>query len=243
MIQEAQTQGIVGKSVTFYSDSQAVLKALSSRWIRSKVVFATAQALNDLGRTTAIQLCWVRGHSGKEGNELADTIAGEAAEGDMENLQDSIPRSSAYYRQAFKHFLYEKWIRRWEGTDILFARQTKIWFPTPSFRKTRRILSLERDQLSRVVRWLTGHAFLGLQNFRCGTVALSFCRLCGEVPERADHLLLRCPRLALLRADCFKSWQLGAQIHWEVDWILKFINDPRVITLESPEDGDQGITD
>ena len=85
-----------------------------------------------------------------------------------------------------------------------------------------------------MVRWLTGHAFLGLQNFRCGTVVTSFCRLCGQVPERADHLLLRCPRLAGLRAECFRSWSLDYRPQWEVDWILKFLGDPAVSSLEDP---------
>ena len=61
---------------------------------------------------------------------------------------------------------YEKWIAAWRATDIPFARQTKVWFPEPSFRKTRRLLSLDGTEFSKLVRWLTGHAFLGLQNFR-----------------------------------------------------------------------------
>ena len=117
--------------------------------------------------------------------------------------------------------------------DSSFARQTKIWFKEPSFRKTRRLLSLSRPTFSRVIRWLTGHAFLGLQNFRCGLELSSHCRLCGLVPERADHLLLECPRLANLRATCFRTWNTSDDPQWEVDWIVRFVEDPVVLRLES----------
>ena len=93
-----------------------------------------------------------------------------------------------------------------------------------------------------LVRWLTGHAFLGLQNFRCGSVATSFCRLCGQVPERADHILLRCPRLNLLRSDCFRSWGISPTPEWEVDWILKFLQDQRVEHLEDPTNTPEEIS-
>ena len=86
------------------------------------------------------------------------------------------------------------------------------------------------------MRWLTGHAFLGLQNFRTGTEVSSVCRLCGLVPERADHLLLECPRLAVLRSDCFRVWAPARNPRWEVDWIVKFVESPRVLLLESRQD-------
>ena len=88
----------------------------------------------------------------------------------------------------------------------------------------------------------TGHAFLGLQNFRFGTVVTSFCRLCGQVPERADHLLLRCPRLHSLRADCFRSWNLSLTPDWELDWVLRFLRDPRVADMENPENAPENVT-
>ena len=230
----------IPNSISIYTDSQAVLRALDGRWIRSKVIRDCARRLNELGRYASVHLSWVRGHSGVEGNEKADELAREAAAEESEVVP--VPRSSSYYRQAFKDFLYERWVRRWQETDIVFARQTKIWFPEPSFRKTRKLLSLDRPAFSGMVRWLTGHAFLGLQNFRCGSVALSFCRLCGQVPERADHLLLRCPGLNSLRANCFKSWLLDARPDWEVDWVLKFLSDPVVEVLEDPTDTPEEIS-
>ena len=70
---------------------------------------------------------------------------------------------------------------------------------------------------------------------------MSFCRLCGQVPERADHLLLRCPRLARLRAESFRSWLLEHPPQWEVEWILRFLKDPVVATLEDPANSPEEI--
>ena len=91
--------------------------------------------------------------------------------------------------------------------DPEFARQTKIWFPQPSFRKSRKILAL----FSRVVRWLTSLAFLRMQNFRADSSAtpMRVCRYCSRRPERADHIMLKCVRLSLLRAECFGPWDLS----------------------------------
>ena len=153
-----------------------------------------------------------------------------------------IPRSSEYYRAAFKDHMYEQWIDRWRNTDLTFCRQTKVWFPEPSFRKTRKLLSLDRPRFSQLVRWLTWHAFLGLQNFRCGSTALSYCRLCGQVPERADHLLLRCPCLQGLRASVFRAWTMDSHPVWEIDWVVKFLSEEKVETLEDPTNSPDAIS-
>ena len=148
-----------------------------------------------------------------------------------------MPLSPSYYKTAFKAHLFDRWISRWRNqTDPLFARQTKIWFPEPSFRKTRKILALPRPQFSRVIRWITGHAFLGLQNYRTQISDTLLCRFCEEVPERADHLLLWCPRLNDLRTDCFRTRIPNLPPKWEVSWLLQFLNDDLISPLENEDD-------
>ena len=62
--------------------------------------------------------------------------------------------------------------------------------------------------------------------------ATSSCRLCGMVPERADHLLHECPRLASLGSQCFKTWEPSPNPRWEIDWVTKFVEDDLVMPLE-----------
>ena len=69
---------------------------------------------------------------------------------------------------------------------------------------------------------------------------ISACRLCGTVPERADHILLECPRLSAVRSDCFRAHVLPPTPAWEVDWLLKFVENDVVVELEeSPEDEEE----
>lgn len=233
IVHRTLNQGADITAVTLYSDSQSVLRALSSRWVRSKVIFDCCLALNDLGRRVPIHLRWVRGHSGVPGNDRADALAREAAlRGGPPLLQ--VPRSSAYFREAFKRFLYDQWQLRSSSMDPSFARQTRIWFPRPSPRRSRKLLAQPRAEFSRAVRGLSGHAYLGLQNFRCGTHAVSVCRLCGQVPERPDHLLLECPCLQSMRASTLRLLAPSPAPVWEVEWILKFLAHPSVLQLEDP---------
>ena len=169
-----------------------------------------ASALTDLGEFVSVHLRWVKGHSRVHGNERADQTAKEAAGLNGQVPDGPIPRYPSYYWQPLKDFLFQKWKTRLETDDPEFARQTKIWFPEPSFRKSRKILALPREEF-RVVRWLTGHAFLRLHNFR------------------ADHIMLKCVRLRLLRAECFGPWDLSRmRPEWEVSQVLKFLASPKI---------------
>ena len=58
-----------------------------------------------------------------------------------------------------------------------------------------------REKFSAIVRWLTGHAFLRLQNHRAGMSDTPTCRGCGEADERADHVLLQCDSYFQERMD------------------------------------------
>ena len=154
--------------------------------------------------------------------------------GPLPELQ--VPRSQSYYRSAFKDNLYDEWKKEWKS-DHAFARQTKLWFSEPSFRKTRRMLAQDRVSFSRTVRWITGHAFLQVQNQRAGQEVDPECRLCGQSPEKADHILRECPALGPLREECFgfHLWRDGQE--WEMGGLIKFLSDDRVLRLEDSEDG------
>ena len=93
-------------------------------------------------------------------------------------------------------------------------------------------MALPREEFSRVVRWLTGHAFLRLQNFRAdlSVTLMSVCPYCSLRPERADRILLKCVRLRLLQAECFGPWDLRrTRPKWEVSQVLKFLASPKIL--------------
>jgi ribonuclease HI len=70
------------KSRNFYilSNSQAVIKALSSYWIISKLVWDCHQSLMQLAEHNRVQLIWEPGHLEIDGNDMADQLAKLASE-------------------------------------------------------------------------------------------------------------------------------------------------------------------
>ena len=52
-------------------------------------------------------------------------------------------------------FHYNKWKVAW--LQYKFARQTKIWFQEPDQNKSKELLKLNRNKLSIVVQFTTGH--------------------------------------------------------------------------------------
>ena len=134
--------------------------------------------------------------------------------------------------------------KRWKD-DATFARQTHLWFQEPSFRKSRALLGLGREEFSRAIRWLTGFAFLQSPNAKVNTEEDDQCRLCAQAPEKADHILRVCPALNQLRWECFGMYQLTGEVGWEVSAVVRFLGDQRVCSLEDSEDsgGSQGVYD
>jgi ribonuclease HI len=67
-------RGYRGRNMYFLSYSQAAIKALDSFLINSKSVWDCHQSLEKLVEHDRIQLMWVLGHMGIDGNEIAHHI-------------------------------------------------------------------------------------------------------------------------------------------------------------------------
>ena len=65
--------------IAVMSDSQAAIMALDSYVIKSKLVSECLQKLKELSRRNRVKLCWIPGHTGEEGNEMANSLARKGA--------------------------------------------------------------------------------------------------------------------------------------------------------------------
>ena len=76
-VQFIEQQEILRKAVWIFTDSKAALALLDRPVTNSKLVGDCKKALYRLASRTTIILSWVPGHSGIQGNDMADELAKE----------------------------------------------------------------------------------------------------------------------------------------------------------------------
>ena len=214
-----------GWEVTFYSDSQATLKALETVIIKSRLVQETVTKLNLLAsKLKSLTLKWVRGHSGFTGNVSADTAArqGRSELTTPEACSPELPMAARNMDVDLAATKMWKTVWRLESG----CRQTRYWFPDgprPDFAFD--ILRLPRVLCSQVCQFITGHCFLNrhtalIENKfwnRIGNALVQQsinpgnaidescprCRICGTGVEEPMHLMSICEDLDGLRLRIF----------------------------------------
>ena len=107
--------------------------------------------------------------------------------------------------------------------------------PQPYWEETNKILELKRDDLGRLIRFLTGHNFTRRHNTVVHklTQAAGWCRFCTSqnVEEDPFHIIKRCPQFNRLRKKIFGkeilTWEI---LSWKV--IHEFISKTEISGLE-----------
>ena len=95
--------------------------------------------------------------------------------------------------------------------------------------------------MSRLVQYITGHAFLRRHNkiVEHGTkdhIDLKDCRLCGMEEETPHHLITKCEVLAMHRYSLFGKQELDTYVHnWGVPQMLYYLDQGDFYDLELPE--------
>ncbi|KAJ3643588.1 hypothetical protein Zmor_026289 [Zophobas morio] len=69
---------IANKSILILTDRKSTLLALNSCMIRSGLDWECRQTLRCVTQKNRVELCWIKGHNGNEGNERADEMAKRA---------------------------------------------------------------------------------------------------------------------------------------------------------------------
>jgi len=127
-------------------------------------------------------------------------------------------------------YFHKKWSIAWKSYDQ--ARQTKIWFPKPDLKKSTQLLTMNRNNLSRLVQFITGHNKLkrhtNLQNEVNDPYS---CRLCLEDEETSFHVIAECPATQTVRSSVFKlptPATLPNPPEWTIHQVNKFLRETLV---------------
>ena len=184
--------------IMIFVDSQAALKAIESKVVKSRIVRKCRGSLASIEQHR-VSLCWVPGHSNIEGNEKADEMARRGSEMDISaadnSLQppvcDLLSRIDEYVQDATNHLWHNR-------QDCEVSRA--LW-PRLNASKTKNLLTFDKSAVRLLTGVITGHCAITpmLQRWRIPTSSLY--RSCNDTEEveTIQHFLSDCPGLQIRR--------------------------------------------
>ena len=132
----------------------------------------------------------------------------------------------------------DKWTKAWGKQPG--HRQTKYFIQAPSKARSLKFMELPREALGRVVRFLTGHAFLKRHNAIVSQginppIGDISCRMCEDpfMKETPHHLITECEALCTWRASTLFQYLLDEVPNWEPQGFIKFLSNKDIILLEA----------
>jgi ribonuclease HI len=184
------------RNIYILSDSQAAIKALGKHQITSKLVWDCHQCLIQLAEHNRVQLIWVPGNEGIDGNETADQLVRTGFENSFIEPEPACGISIGAAKKAVMDWTDRNHIKYWESTIGL--KQARGFISGPSARRTKDLLKRNRDQLSWVVGLLTGLCHLKGHLFKLGLTDYLACERCLKEDESATYILCDCEDIAHL---------------------------------------------
>ncbi|XP_036138900.1 uncharacterized protein LOC118644432 [Monomorium pharaonis] len=198
--------GRVGGRIRICSDSQAALKALEGPRFNSRLVWDCKIVLDELAKNNDVGLVWVPGHSGIEGNEIADLLAKEAAETRLVGPEPAVGISFCLGRRRIGSWLRDQHLEHWRKVTGVKCRQAgALLGDCPGEDLARSMRSLNRRDARLATQLLTGHGDLNYHLYKLGSSDTPDCRWCGEEEETSLHILGNCPVLVGPRARLLGS--------------------------------------
>ena len=212
-----------GSSIWFYIDNQASITALAGPVYKSKAVLACKETLDELGLSNVVKLEWIKAHNDNQGNEAADLAARQGAASHRQTGYNPL-RAQCQIKAEIKNQFQQTWIELWENVDG--HRQSKLFIDAPKASLWRDLQKLNKKQVSLVIQFVTGHAFLRRhQAIVTGDTSQVECQLCKKEPETPEHLVAMCPKLCDQRVKVFKALYIPniTNFDWSVRELIKFL--------------------
>lgn len=173
-----------------YSDSASALQFLHRCFRKMTLVSPLAieigwKLFSVFNLDLSVSLCWVPGHAGIFGNELADDLADVGFQS-RENPV-SIPLVARDLRPVLRSWSSALWLTEWVAAPL--GRRLFSIHPTVSQPVTLNSLALSSASVLSHLR--TGHSFLNDHMYRLGWSQSPLCR-CGKAVETVQHFLFDC---------------------------------------------------
>jgi ribonuclease HI len=226
-------------SVDIITDSKSALQALDNICTSSKLIMDCKKTLDKLHEKAKVTIHWTKAHVGHEGNEKADTLAKEGTTKVSYQVEPIIPVPKSWIKTKIKQYLYKEWTNRWNS--ITEARQTKIFFPKPDYKKSQKLLCYDRQTCAKLFRWISGHSFHRYHNHLTNPTIFDNprCRNCDNEKEEPSHLFAHCTGLMQIRMNTLGKHTLEDRFEWTPYQLLTMINK---IDKICPEEGLQTNT-
>lgn len=205
------------KTVSIYVDCQAFIKASTHPRASSTQHLLQNFASRASNSLAKISVAWISGHSNVPGNEKADKLAKEAAEGRASRRADlphilskPLPVNSSASKQEFLAYLKRRWKEDWQQSPRKTRMErTDDSFPFNKYRERQDKLS--RAQASILMQVRSGHLPLNVYLQRIGKAESKKCQACKIGPEHdtpaetIQHYLYDCEAYTNLRLSLFRS--------------------------------------
>ena len=132
-----------------------VYTPLQSPKTTSRLVTETVTILKELSVFSSVRLLWVSGHSGVDGNEVADSLATQASYSDFIGPEPAISITVTTVRSEIRSWVNKEHLKHWQATPA--CRQAKSLIHGLDRQLTQSALGLWRRELKVLVGLLTGH--------------------------------------------------------------------------------------
>ena len=204
-------------NVVLYTDSKSVELVLKSARIKSTAVQRVLDLIIKVKEACSFDIRWIRGHSGNEGQELADGLAKEAAR-EIQGM-----RVTEVTLKDVKHFIQCKTAKIWQTRWQNHTGAAKKFIREVNPNKMKFMKKMSKKNLGVIFQAITGHGLFGHHISKWKNDIDQTCQCClEEEMETAWHLWSECPALTSTK----QSLPQGRDVPMEVVVLRFFKTEP-----------------